>query len=112
MAQSAHFSIALCGISLWTKAASHCFEALRLLVEIINFLVEPGHLGFRRFSAAQRVERLANRKFGCFSHVSPSSLHRDRHPTQTKRGFETDRRSTNPYNDAVCVLQRRNSSAA
>ena len=75
MAQSAHFSIALCGISLWTKAASHCFEALRLLVEIINFLVEPCHLGFRRFSAAQLVERLANRKFGCFSHVSPSSLH-------------------------------------
>jgi hypothetical protein len=49
------------------KAASHRSQALCLFVKRVNFLVEPRHLRFWRFGAAQLFERLADGEFGCFS---------------------------------------------
>jgi hypothetical protein len=40
------------GLFTRPKAAPHCSQALRLFIKIINFLIEPRHLGFSLIGAA------------------------------------------------------------
>jgi hypothetical protein len=51
-----------------SEAQSLLSHAPRFFFERVNFLFHPIRPGFLCVRAAQLVERLLNREFGCFSH--------------------------------------------
>jgi len=67
------------------QAAPLRLHSPRLLVERVNLLIKTGHLGFRFVGAAQLFKRLADRKFGRFSHSR-----RSQHPSVSYRVSNRD----------------------
>ena len=69
--QKAFFLIGLAGLGFARpKTAPHCFQALSLFIEIINFFVAPRQFGFRRILTSQLIKRLTDGKLCRFSHDS------------------------------------------